>query len=133
MRADGTVLVYYTKHTDVSFDIDNWKLWDQQDFSGKTVEEILASRNTAQEDTEDESPGSIETETVSFEEATIGSKGEYVKNLQQALIDQGFLSGAADGQFGKMTAEAVKKAQAAFGMEATGIADSAFQNKLYSK
>ena len=29
--------------------------------------------------------------------------------------------------------EAIKKAQTAFGMEATGVADSAFQNELYSQ
>ena len=56
-----------------------------------------------------------------------------VKTLQQALIAQGVLSGKADGDFGNKTTEAVKKAQAAFGMEATGIADSSFQKKLYSK
>lgn len=61
-----------------------------------------------------------------------GSKGEDVKRLQQALIDQGYLSGSADGQFGKMTDAAVKAAQEAFGLEPTGIADAALLEKLYN-
>lgn len=68
-----------------------------------------------------------------YTELKAGQKSDLVKTLQQALIAQGFLSGKADGDFGNKTTEAVKKAQTAFGMEATGIADSAFQNKLYSK
>jgi len=59
-----------------------------------------------------------------------GSKGESVKTMQRALIDQGFLSGKADGDFGGGTEKAVKAAQEAFGMEADGVADSDFQNKL---
>ena len=56
-----------------------------------------------------------------------------MKVLQQALIEQGYLTGKSDGIFGNMTAEAIKKAQSAFGMDVTGVADSAFQNKLYSE
>lgn len=72
-------------------------------------------------------------ETKAYETLSKGTKGEQVKVLQQALIEQGYLSGKADGDFGNMTAEAIKKAQSAFGMEATGVADSAFQNELYSR
>ena len=46
-----------------------------------------------------------------------GSKDEDVKRLQQALIDQGFLTGSANGQFGKMTEAAVKAAQKSFELE----------------
>lgn len=60
-----------------------------------------------------------------------GSKGEEVKALQQALIDHGYLTGAADGAFGNMTAEAIRAAQKVFGMKETGIADHAFQKRLY--
>ena len=62
-----------------------------------------------------------------------GSKGDDVQNLQQALIDQGYLTGKADGDFGNMTADAVRAAQKSFGMEETGIADAAFQMKLFGK
>lgn len=69
---------------------------------------------------------------VTYKEAEVGSKGDYVKTIQQALIDQGYLSDSADGIFGKKTAAAVKSAQADFGLEQTGIADDAFQKMLYA-
>lgn len=62
-----------------------------------------------------------------------GAKGDDVKKLQQALIDGGFLNGKADGDFGNMTDAAVKAAQEAFGLEANGIADDAFQRRLYGE
>ena len=40
-----------------------------------------------------------------------GDSSEQVRKLQQALIDNGYLSGAADGQFGPMTEDAVKRCQ----------------------
>ena len=66
--------------------------------------------------------------------ATLDTKstGEAVMNMQLKLREQGFYDGKADGGFGPMTEAAVKKAQAAFGMEQTGIADSDFQNRLYN-
>ena len=60
-----------------------------------------------------------------------GLKSEDVKNMQERLIELGYLKGKADGDFGKGTEAAVKEAQEAFGMEVTGIADNAFQQKLY--
>lgn len=42
--------------------------------------------------------------------------GEEVKRLQQALIDLGYLSGKADGIFGKMTGEAVRLFNAQHGL-----------------
>lgn len=62
-----------------------------------------------------------------------GANGENVQKLQDALINAGVLEGKADGDFGKKTEEAVKKAQKTFGMEQTGIADDAFQKKLYGE
>lgn len=60
-----------------------------------------------------------------------GIKSDEVKALQQRLVDLGYLTGSADGSFGQMTEDAIKAAQEAFGMEANGIADNAFQQKLY--
>ena len=60
-----------------------------------------------------------------------GSKGEAVTRLQLALREQGYYNGKADGGFGPMMVEAVKKAQKAFGLEETGIADVAFQQHLF--
>ena len=67
-----------------------------------------------------------------YEEATVGSKGDHVQVLQQLLINRGYLSGSADGIFGKKTAEAVKKAQADYGFEQTGVADEAFLRVFYA-
>ena len=52
-----------------------------------------------------------------------GSKGEDVRKVQQQLIDQGFLFGKADGDFGKKTEQAVMDFQVANGLSATGIVD----------
>jgi len=68
-----------------------------------------------------------------YEKLEIASKGDAVKQLQQKLIDLGYLEGTADGRYGEMTAKAVKAAQADFGMEITGTADKAFQKRLYSE
>ena len=60
-----------------------------------------------------------------------GIKSDEVQILQKRLVELGYLSGAADGTFGQMTEDAIKAAQEAFGMEANGIADNAFQQKLF--
>ena len=60
-----------------------------------------------------------------------GIKSDEVKALQQRLVDLGYLTGAADGSFGQMTEDAIKAAQEAYGMEVNGIADNAFQQKLF--
>lgn len=60
-----------------------------------------------------------------------GSKGDAVVRLQLALREQGYYNGKADGGYGQNTVAAVKKAQAAFGMDQTGIADVAFQQRLF--
>ena len=60
-----------------------------------------------------------------------GLKSNEVADMQARLIELGFLQGTADGAFGGMTEEAIKAAQTAWGMEPNGIADNAFQQKLY--
>lgn len=49
-----------------------------------------------------------------------GSRGDVVTAIQRALIDGGYLSGDADGVFGKQTEAAVKAWQAANGFESDG-------------
>ena len=56
-----------------------------------------------------------------------GSKGDDVVKLQAALIELGYLDGAADGDYGNMTLAAVKAYQKALGLEETGIADEETQ------
>ena len=58
--------------------------------------------------------------------------GEYVKQLQQALIDLGYLNDAADGTFGTNTEEAVIRFQAVNGLSADGLAGVKTQELLYS-
>ena len=58
--------------------------------------------------------------------------GEDVKQLQQALIDLGYLNDAADGTFGTNTEEAVIRFQAVNGLSADGLAGVKTQELLYS-
>ena len=58
--------------------------------------------------------------------------GEDVKQLQQALIDLGYLNDAADGTFGTNTQEAVIRFQAVNGLSADGLAGAKTQELLYS-
>ncbi|MBR7187495.1 MAG: peptidoglycan-binding protein, partial [Clostridia bacterium] len=62
-----------------------------------------------------------------------GSKGDEVKALQEALINQRYLSGFADGDFGKKTESAVIAFQADNGIQATGIADNKTQELLFEQ
>ena len=58
---------------------------------------------------------------------TVGSKGDFVKKLQQQLIKTGYLTdkSGADGIYGPKTQEAVKKLQKDLGVEVTGSWDEA--------
>ena len=58
--------------------------------------------------------------------------GEDVKQLQQALIDLGYLNDVADGTFGTNTEEAVIRFQAVNGLSADGLAGVKTQELLYS-
>ena len=78
-------------------------------------------------------PTAEPTPVPTYAPLEISSRGDDVKALQQKLIDLGYLTGSADGAFGAMTQQAVMAAQAAFGMEQTGVADNAFQQRLFSE
>lgn len=65
-----------------------------------------------------------------FENLEKGSAGGNVKEIQEILIELGYLSGTADGQFGGMTEEAVKNYQVNSGIEVTGIVDEGTFEKL---
>lgn len=60
-----------------------------------------------------------------------GSKGEDVVKLQQELINQGYLFGSADGDYGNKTASAVLAFQKATGLPETGEADDQTLQALY--
>lgn len=62
-----------------------------------------------------------------------GDKNDSVKTLQQALVALGYLSGNADGIFGKNTETAVKEFQKANNLKDDGIAGAQTQSALYKK
>lgn len=61
-----------------------------------------------------------------------GSEGDQVIALQNRLITLGYLTGTADGKYGKNTKAAVKAFQKAASLKADGIAGEETQQKLYS-
>lgn len=62
----------------------------------------------------------------------LGDKGSQVRQLQEKLIEQEFLSGVADGIFGKLTEEAVKQFQCRYGLKMDGIVGEATLKTLGS-
>jgi len=62
-----------------------------------------------------------------------GDEGPEVVTLQQALTELGYLSGAADGNFGTGTQTAVKKFQEDNSLDADGIAGKMTQEALFKK
>ena len=59
----------------------------------------------------------------SFAEISSGDTGDAVLNLQKALEALGYFDGVPAGNYSTMTTEAVKRFQAAIGLEQTGNAD----------
>ena len=70
---------------------------------------------------------------VSYKMLRKGDEGPEVVTLQQALTELGYLSGAADGNFGTGTQTAVKKFQEDNGLDADGIAGNMTQEVLYKQ
>ena len=69
---------------------------------------------------------------VSWEKLKNGSSGQAVSQLQEALIQLGYLAGKTDGKFGADTEKAVRAFQKANGLTVDGVAGAATQKKLYS-
>lgn len=61
-----------------------------------------------------------------------GQRGSHVLRLQQALVDQGYLSGPADGLYGPRTAEGLRAFQRARGLNITGFADEESLRLLFA-
>jgi len=70
---------------------------------------------------------------VTYATLTKGDKSEEVLQLQNRLFMLGFLLDDRDGAYGSKTMTAVKMFQQAAGLEATGIADSETQRRLYAE
>ncbi len=62
-----------------------------------------------------------------------GSRGEEVRELQQALIDLGYLRGTADGIFGNNTENAVRKFQKANKLSVDGLAGKKTRQLILSQ
>lgn len=83
--------------------------------------------------TEPETQGSVATrgDSTGFIPVMKGSKGDFVRAIQSRLIELGFLSGSADGDYGNNTEAAVSAFQTESGIEVTGIVDSVTFEALY--
>ncbi len=67
-----------------------------------------------------------------YETLSVGSKGAKVLRLQQRLIELGWLTGTADGDYGENTARAVKAYQYQIGQAQTGLANVELQQRLFA-
>ena len=72
---------------------------------------------------------------LAYENTTLhnGSRGDDVKELQQALIDLGFLKGTADGVFGNNTENAVRAFQKKFKLDVDGLAGKKTREMILQK
>ena len=107
--------------------------------AGKQTYEILFSESALPKGT---TPTPVPTATpapeatnsgssVSWPVLKSGSAGDDVAQLQEALIELGYLSGKADGTYGANTVSAVKAFQKANGLTADGTAGEETQKILY--
>ncbi|MGN0747213.1 MAG: peptidoglycan-binding protein [Aristaeellaceae bacterium] len=71
------------------------------------------------------------TPNTAYKNLQMNSKGDQVKRLQQRLIELGYLTGEADGAFGRQTYNAVIAFQKANGLSADGVAGDATQTMLF--
>jgi len=110
--------------------------------AGTSTYEVLFAENTLAKDA---TPTPEATATLTLEEGELGTpveasyetlrqgmSGENVALLQQALIDQGYLSGEPDGIYGKATTKAVKAFQKKNGLQKDGTAGPITLELLYS-
>jgi len=75
-------------------------------------------------------PTTVATTADTFEGVRKGASGPAVKQLQENLVLAGWDPGEIDSDYGELTEIAVGKAQADFGLEATGDADIDFIAEL---
>ena len=106
--------------------------------SSETTEE---SQEPAAEQTQDPNEdvyGSNDTASIdAYQTLQLGDRdaadgAAYIVMMQNRLISLGFLQGSADGVFGAATETAVKQFQKLNGLEQTGVADVATQEKMFA-
>lgn len=73
--------------------------------------------------------------SLAYESTTLrhGSRGEEVREIQQALITLGYLKGTADGVYGNNTENAVRKFQRKNKLTADGLAGTKTRSLILSK
>ena len=77
--------------------------------------------------------GAVISQTYSATTLYNGCRGEEVRQLQQALVDLGFLKGTADGVFGNKTESAVRAFQKNSGLSVDGLAGTQTRELAMSK
>lgn len=75
----------------------------------------------------------ITARAESYKLLTKGSKGADVVKLQERLIELGYLTGTADGDFGSKTRDAVKEFQRCADLTVDGKAGKQTQQALFSE
>ncbi|MBQ9030175.1 MAG: peptidoglycan-binding protein [Parasporobacterium sp.] len=91
-----------------------------------------ASQETSQDPETEEEPENAETPEDAGESLTIGSTGEAVKKVQQALAELGYLTAPVDGDYGQYTAGAVTAFQRANNLYVDGVAGPYTKQVLFS-
>ncbi|MGN0779776.1 MAG: peptidoglycan-binding protein [Aristaeellaceae bacterium] len=76
-------------------------------------------------------PNPTITPNTGYRNLQLNSRGAQVKRLQARLIELGYLTGEADGAFGRQTYNAVLAFQRANGLVADGVAGDATQTILF--
>lgn len=106
----------------------------QKALYGSSYEPIPSSRKVS-DDTKTAATASASSSSSSkrYQVLMYGDEDEYVKKLQQALYDAGYLKAKPTGYFGEATLEAVIAFQKKKGLTADGIAGVATQKALYGK
>ena len=97
-----------------------------------TAQELTAVRN-GERVTVAASPTPTPEPEATYNTLSKGDKSDEVLELQNRLYMLGFLLDDRDGAYGSKTQTAVKLFQQAAGLEATGIADSQTQQRLYAE
>lgn len=95
--------------------------------AGYDTQTALYSENAVRADR-----NAVQEEVAKQQTLRYGSEGEEVKKLQNRLITLGYLSGKADGIYGKNTKAAVKEFQKKNNLSADGVAGVLTQDTLYS-
>lgn len=98
------------------------KIWDDGIAGPDTQQKLFSSS----------APKASSVASAIGESLKEGMNGDAVRALQKQLINLGYLSGTADGDFGANTKKAVIAFQQNNGLTADGVAGSNTLNKLYS-